>query len=113
MLSESRQVEEMFRDVTIAALLLLVLIQNPAYAANCEGQQGSIIFEDDFSDDTGGWIDDRSPSWDIGFGKSGLSLHVQRPTAWLVFTNLTFTTSEGDFCLEAVVPKTVAGIATR
>src|SRR5262249_17741781 len=103
----------MLKGVTAVALLLLVVIQKPAYAANCEGQKGRIIFEDEFSDDAGGWIDDRGPNWDAGFGKSGLSLHIERPTVWWVFWNLTFTTLEGDFCVEAVVPKTVAGIATR
>jgi hypothetical protein len=96
-----------------ATLLLLALMQTSAYAANCEGQKGRVIFEDDFTDDSGGWVADRGANWDASFGKSELTLHIQGPTVWWVFWNLTFTTSEGDFCVEAVVPKSVAGIATR
>src|SRR5262245_11770224 len=99
----------MLKVISALALFLLVLLQNSAYAARCEGQEGRIIFEDDFTDDAGGWVADRGPTWDADFGKSGLSLHVQSPTTWWVFSNLTFTTSEGDFCVEAVIPKTAAG----
>jgi preprotein translocase subunit SecG len=52
----------MLKVISALALFLLVLLQNSAYAARCEGQEGRIIFEDDFTDDAGGWVADIPPS---------------------------------------------------
>jgi hypothetical protein len=94
--------------------LLLVLLQNSAYAANCEGQKGEVIFEDDFSDDSGGWAHDPGASWDASFGKSGLTLHIHNPTANWVFWNVIFAARQGDFCAEVVMPKAAAaGVDAR
>jgi hypothetical protein len=69
----------MFKVVPAAALLLLAAMQTSAYAANCEGQKGKVIFEDDFSDDSGGWAAVLAAGRDASFGKSGLTLHIQDP----------------------------------
>ena len=86
-------------------LLFLVVIQTSAHAGNCDGQKGSVIFEDDFADDTGGWVHEVGPSWNAGFGKSGLTLRIHDPNTSFRFLNLTFAAAEGDFCAEAVMPK--------
>jgi hypothetical protein len=95
----------MLKIVPAAAILLLAVMPTSGYAANCEGQKGKVIFEDDFTDDSGGWTTDRGPNWDATFGKSGLTLHIQQPAQVWNFWNLSFAATEGDFCAEAVVPK--------
>src|SRR5262249_15485936 len=96
------------------SLLLLALMQTAADAATCDGQKGTVIFEDDFTDDSGGWTHDASAGRDAGFGKSGLTLHIQDPTANWALWNIIFSASEGDFCVEAVMPKAAAaGVAAR
>jgi hypothetical protein len=95
--------------ITLAAtLLVLAITPSSAYAASCEGQKGKVIFEDDFTDDSGGWTTERGATWDASFGKSGLTLHIQQPAQVWNFWNLSFAATEGDFCLEAVVPKPAA-----
>ena len=86
-------------------LLFLVVIQTSAHAGNCDGQKGSVIFEDHFADDTGGWVHEAGPNWSAGFGKSGLTLHIHDPATSFKFLNLTFAAAEGDFCVEALMPK--------
>jgi hypothetical protein len=86
-------------------LLFLVVIQTSARAGSCEGQKGSVIFEDDFADDTGGWLHEAGPSGSVSFGKSGLTLRILDPATSFRFLNLTFAASEGDFCVEAAMPK--------
>ena len=73
--------------VSAIALLFLILVQTSAQAVNCEGQKGSVIFEDDFADDTGGWVHEAGPSWSAGFGKSGLTLRIHDPTVSFRFLN--------------------------
>jgi hypothetical protein len=98
----------MLKVVPATVLLLLAAMPTSAYAADCEGQKGKVIFEDDFADDSGGWGAARGASWDASFGKSGLTLRLQTPsTTWPVLNN-TFAANEGDFCVEAVLPKAVA-----
>ena len=80
----------------IAALL-------PAFA--CEGQTGKVIFEDTFDDDSGGW----------GVGSS---LLVVKPPEFVISPdathsdvtthNLTFHTTDGDYCMEFYAPQSVA-----
>src|SRR5690349_16153142 len=103
-----RRCRTMLKSIPAAALLFLAAMQTSAYAAECEGQKGSVIFEDDFTDDTGGWADD--PRVIANFGNSGFTLHIQEPWTNWYFSNLTFTATEGDFCVEAVMPKPAAGI---
>jgi hypothetical protein len=93
----------MRKIVPAAAFFLLAVMHNSAYAANCEGQKGKVIFEDDFTDESGGWAADRGAS----FGKSGLTLHIQDPTNFWSFWNNTFAATEGDFCVEAVLPAAI------
>jgi hypothetical protein len=86
-------------------LLFLTAIQTSAHAGSCDDQKGSVIFEDDFADDTGGWVHPAEPSWSADYGKSGLTLRIHDPSTSFRFLNLTFAASEGDFCVEAVMPK--------
>jgi hypothetical protein len=81
-----------------------------AAAIACPGQVGKVIFEDDFSDDSGGWQLDN-----VYTEVKDHSL-LLRPNAkgandeWsaVASANLTFSAGEGDFCTELVLPKAPA-----
>jgi hypothetical protein len=104
----------MLKVISAVAVVLFVLLLNSAYAATCEGQKGRVIFEDDFTADSTGWAYHLGSSWDAGFGKSGLNLHIQDPTKSWTFWNIIHKATEGDFCVEAVMPKAVgADLAAR
>ena len=69
-----------------------------AYA--CEGQTGSVIFEDTFADDSGGWTP--APAWQVKPPEFILALGKQS-TAQIIF-NQTFNATDGDFCADVVLP---------
>ena len=75
-------------------------------ASACDGQTGKVIFEDKFTDNSGGWT----------FGEdSGLVLKAPGATVTLPASdrgyakaslNQTFTATQGDFCAEmSFLPK--------
>jgi hypothetical protein len=104
----------MLKVVPAATFLFLAVMQTSAYAANCEGQKGRVIFEDHFTDDSGGWRYHPGPSWDTSFGKSGLTLRIQEPTTNWQFFNIIHAATEADFCAEAIMPKAAAdGVVAR
>jgi len=104
----------MLKAISAVALLLLVVLQNSAYGARCEGQKGRVILEDNFADDSNGWAYHLGSSWDAGFGTSGLNLHIQDPTKSWTFWNIIHKATEGDFCVEAAMPKAAgADLAAR
>ncbi|MGH6836925.1 MAG: hypothetical protein ACREC9_15625 [Methylocella sp.] len=93
----------MFRILIGAAALAL---SAPAAFA-CDGQTGKVIFEDNFTDDAGGW----------NFGEaSGLLLKAPGATlsvpagesAWIAALNLTFSATQGDFCTGSPFPADAA-----
>lgn len=77
-------------------------------ALACDGQTGKVIFEDKFTDDSGGWL----------FGESR-HLVLKAPGAMLTLPasddgvqwwplNQTFNASQGDFCTEMSFPADAA-----
>jgi len=81
-------------------------LSTASYGAGCQGQKGSVIFEDTFSDDTGGWaqpIDGVVPE----YGPEP-KVHLKAPNSGYVWYNNTFNASEGDYCIEFVWPKPLA-----
>jgi len=65
-----------------------------------EAQKGSVIFEDNFADDSGGWdrsdyTNVESPAFVIKLDKNAVSV---------VTENLTFDVKEGDFCVDVALP---------
>jgi len=85
----------------IAVLQLLSL--TPVWA--CSGQVGSVIFQDDFSDDSGGW--DEAPPY----------ASVQPPVfvfalnaSYIAFSshNLSFNAIDGDYCMDFILPPAIA-----
>jgi hypothetical protein len=88
----------------LGALACLVL-SGGARAADCKSQQkGSEVFADTFADDSGGWtVGDR-----VSYGKPALALTLYDPYGNWVFPNQTFNASDGDYCTEVVLPKSLA-----
>jgi hypothetical protein len=90
------------------ALASYVLMECSAMA--CPGQAGKVIFEDSFTDDSGGWLLD-PPNAEI---KNGAFL--LRPNAGgaeekvIAFKNTTSTFSavEADYCAEFIIPNSLA-----
>jgi hypothetical protein len=91
-----------------SALAVLCLLNVAAMA--CAGQTGKVIFDDSFADDSGGW-QLGAPDTEIkdgslwlhpnprGMNEKGRSIHA---------TVRTFSATDGDYCMEFVVPKPVA-----
>jgi hypothetical protein len=92
----------MLRTFSVVVALQLVA-WNSVWA--CTGQVGTAIFQDKFTDDSGGW--DESPP-----------LNVVVPPAF-VFTldandtgvasqNLTFNATDGDYCMDFILPPAIS-----
>jgi hypothetical protein len=92
----------MLKRASLLAAAMLAL-STAAYAA-CEGQAGNVVFEDTFADDMGGWTIDQ----DTTFANDELKLRLQDPNTSWVYWNNTFNATEGDFCVEAVLPSSPA-----
>lgn len=92
----------MLKTLILAAFAFAAL--NCASALACDDQTGSVIFEDSFSDDSGGWdiYDDNKvvpPEYVISITPNWLSVLV---------LNQTFNATEGDYCMQFKMPKAVA-----
>jgi hypothetical protein len=90
------------------ALTVLCLLNVAAVA--CPGQTGKVIFDDSFVDDSGGW-QLGAPDTEIKDGS--LLLHpnprgMNEKARDISATVRTFSASDGDYCMEFVVPKPVA-----
>jgi hypothetical protein len=91
-----------------AALTVLFLLNATAMA--CPGQTGKVIFEDTFTDDSGGW-QLGAPDSEIKDGSLWLRPNPRGMTEKgrnINSTVRTFAATDGDYCLEFIVPKPVA-----
>jgi len=82
-------------------LVALVLAPALLFATNvfaCEGK--TVVFEDDFKDDSGGWDLDKA----MRFGASGLSVEISSTGTIFKELNSAFVIKDGDLCLEAAFP---------
>ena len=91
----------MFRTLSVAVLFQLTM--SAAWA--CDGQLGKVIFEDTFSDDSGGW-EQTQPQAVITPPDFLFSLDAKFVN--MSSQNLTFHATEGDFCAEGVLPRSLA-----
>ena len=90
-----------------SALALLLL--NVAAIA-CPGQTGKVVFEDTFIDDSGGW-QLGAPDTEIKDGALWLRPNprgMSEKGRNINSTVRTFSATDGDFCMEFIVPKPVA-----
>jgi hypothetical protein len=91
-----------------SALTVLFLLNATAMA--CPGQTGKVIFEDTFSDDSGGW-QLGAPDSEIKDGSLWLRPNPRGMTEKgrnINSTVRTFSATDGDYCVEFIVPKPVA-----
>jgi hypothetical protein len=91
-----------------SALTVLCLLTATAMA--CPGQTGKVIFEDTFTDDSGGW-QLGAPDTEIKDGSLWLRPNprgMSEKGRNINSTVRTFSATDGDYCVEFVVPKPVA-----
>jgi len=93
----------MLRGGVYIVFLLHAFISTAAFA--CEGQVGKVIYEDTFTDDSGGWdfipnvATVKPPNFVIALDSKYTNINSQV---------LTFRTStDGDYCAEVILPKTI------
>jgi hypothetical protein len=96
----------MFR-ASVVAFVASVLVYGTAMA--CPGQVGKVIFEDNFLDDSGGWL--LGPP-DVEIKDGALLLRpntggVDEQVPAVKSTVLTFSATAGDYCAEFILPKQV------
>jgi hypothetical protein len=90
--------------LALGALISVVASTNAARAASCDDQKGKLIYEDTFADDSGGWEADSNAK----AGGGQYAIHLAAPHDVWQSLNATFNASEADYCMEFVVPKSVA-----
>jgi hypothetical protein len=83
--------------LTLSALFLGLAT---TVAAACPGQTGKVIFNDNFSDDSGGW----DSVANTAFVPNALQLTANANTVGVAVHNLTFNATDGDYCAEFVFP---------
>jgi hypothetical protein len=91
-----------------SASMVLCLLSTTAMA--CPGQTGKVIFEDTFTDDSGGW-QLGAPDTEIKDGAMWLRPNprgMSEKGRNISSTVRTFSATDGDYCMEFVVPKAVA-----
>jgi hypothetical protein len=97
----------MLRVLFVAATAFALVA--PA-AFSCEGQTGKVIFEDKFTDESGGLIL-AAPDTEIKNGSLFLRPNargVDQKTTAAAVINVTFPAGDGDYCMEVVLPKQIA-----
>jgi len=92
----------MLRTIGIVAALQL-LAWAPAWA--CTSQVGTVIFQDTFADDSGGW-DETPPQLVVKPPILAIALDAQ--VGGISAQNLTFNTTDGDFCMDFVLPPAIS-----
>jgi hypothetical protein len=90
----------MLLRIAAAALALQVSAVSTTWA--CEGQKGKVIFEDNFADDSGGW--ELSPP-SVTIKPPAMLLALDQKIGSTATQNLTFHATDGDFCIDVILPK--------
>lgn len=93
----------MIRAVGFAIAMLQAFLCTAAVA--CDGQVGKVIFEDTFTDDSGGW-DFTPPVATVKPPDFIFALNSKNST--ISSLNLTFRANDADYCVEATLPKSFA-----
>jgi hypothetical protein len=95
------------RKMKMKTLVLGLAVQAMlgAAAQACDGQTGSVIFEDNFADDSGGW--DLSPPGTQVKPPNFVFTMNKNTNGWATDI-LTFNAGVGDYCADFVLPKAPA-----
>jgi len=91
------------RNFLVAAAIQVVLGTD---AIGCDGQGGAVIFEDNFSDDSGGW--DLSKEG-VSITPPVMKLEIGKSRDIVSTLNLTFNAGDGEYCRHVVFPAQIAG----
>lgn len=90
------------------AAAVFTLLAPAAFA--CEGQTGKVIFEDKFTDDSGGWNFDEANGLVLKAPGATLMAVASDSGTYVSALNQTFTATGGDFCTEVALPPDAAKI---
>jgi hypothetical protein len=92
--------------IALASIALISIFgsMTAVRAATCDDQKGKLIFEDTFADDSGGWETDS----DVKIGGGAFVLRLNPGDRASRDLNDAFNASDADYCLEVVVPRSVA-----
>jgi hypothetical protein len=85
----------------VAALQFLALTS--AWA--CSGQVGAVIFQDSFTDDSGGW--DQGPPQSV-IKPPAFVFTLDAQNGGTAAQNLTFNATDGDYCMDVALPPPIA-----
>jgi hypothetical protein len=86
------------------ALVSILAWTSEVRAASCDDQNVKVIFEDTFADDSGGWPSDP----DVKIAGGAFKMHLDPKYMNWALLNNRFNASEADYCMEVVVPKSIA-----
>lgn len=95
---------EMLRGIVYLAIIFLAVISTAAFA--CDGQIGKIIYEDTFTDDSGGWDFTanvamvKPPNFVFALDSKNSNITIQVLTFHIG--------TDGDYCAEVILPKMIA-----
>ena len=94
----------MLRGIVYLAVIFLAFISTAAFA--CDGQIGKIIYEDTFTDDSGGW----DFTANVAMVKPpNFVFTLDSKNSNITSQVLTFHTgTDGDYCAEVILPKLIA-----
>jgi hypothetical protein len=92
--------------ILFAAVTALTLCVPAAFA--CDGQAGMVIFEDKFTDDSGGWIFGADNGLVLKAPGAALTAAAADGGSNRASLNQTFTATQGDFCVEMSFPAEAA-----
>jgi hypothetical protein len=92
----------------LRALAAVVALQFFALtsALACDGQPGSVIFEDTFADDSGGW--DFQNASEATVKAPVLLFALGSKYSYVSMHNLTFRATDADYCIQVILPKPIA-----
>ena len=92
----------MLRTLSVVAALQLLALSS-AWA--CSGQVGAVIFQDSFTDDSGGW--DQSPPQAV-IKPPAFVFTLDTQYSGMAAQNLTFNATDGDYCMDVLLPPPTA-----
>lgn len=82
-------------------------------ALACDGQTGKVIFEDKFTDDSGGWTFGGNSGVALKAPGATLTTDVSEGYGSQNALNQTFTATQGDFCVEMSFPADAAQLEAK
>jgi hypothetical protein len=92
----------MLRTLSVVAALQFLAL---TCAWACSGQVGAVIFQDTFTDDSGGW--DQGPPQSV-IKPPAFVFTLDAQNGGTAAQDLTFAATDGDYCMDVVLPPSLA-----